>query len=109
MHNLISILTAMLLSTAVVGASAAPVGDFAETVLVTTLTDPDLVNPWGMAYSATSPFWVSDNGTGKSTLYNSAGVKQGLVVSMPAGSELVTGQVFNSTASFHADNFIFAP
>ena len=36
--------------------------------------DPNLVNPWGIAASATSPFWVSNNGTGTSTLYNGAGV-----------------------------------
>src|SRR5437764_2714758 len=30
--------------------------------------DANLVNPWGLTSSATSPFWVSDNGTGKSTL-----------------------------------------
>src|SRR6266542_5204292 len=33
-------------------------------------TDPDLVNPWGIASSGTSPLWVADNGTGVSTLYN---------------------------------------
>src|SRR5438309_9971281 len=34
------------------------------------VTDPSLVNPWGVAFSPTSPFWVSDNGTGVATLYN---------------------------------------
>src|SRR5213596_1685850 len=43
-------------------------------------TDPHLVNPWGMALSDTSPFWVSDNEAGvtplkagATTLYNGAG------------------------------------
>jgi uncharacterized protein (TIGR03118 family) len=85
---------------------------YVETTLVTDVTDPnhDLVNPWGISLSPTSPFWISDNGTGKATLYNSAGVKQqGLVVSMPAGSFNVTGQVFNGTAgNFHGDAFVFA-
>lgn len=72
-------------------------------------TDPDLVNPWGMAASGTSPFWVSDNGTGKTTLYNGLGVKQGLVVSMPAGSEKLTGQVFSGgSGGFNGDVFLFA-
>ena len=31
------------------------------------LLDPDLVNAWGISFSSTSPFWLSDNGTGKST------------------------------------------
>src|SRR5436190_18917235 len=75
-------------------AHAAPILGFTETTLQTNLTDPDLVNPWGISSSPVSPFWVSDDGIGKATLYNTAGVTQGLVVSMPAGSEAVTGQVF---------------
>lgn len=69
-------------------------------------TDPDLVNPWGISHSGGSPFWVSDNGTGVSTLYNTAGAKQGLTVTIPpAGSApgttaTPTGQVFNGTADF---------
>jgi len=54
---------------------------------------------------ATSPFWVSDNGTGKSTLYNSVGRKQGLVVTVPAagGSTATgtpTGVIGNTTGQF---------
>ena len=33
-------------------------------------TDANLVNPWGLTASATSPFWVANNGTGTSTLYH---------------------------------------
>lgn len=73
------------------------------------ITDPDLVNPWGVSHSATSPFWVSDNGTGLSTIYNGAGVKQGLVVTIPpAGGAAPTGQVFNGGSGFNAERFIFA-
>lgn len=72
-------------------------------------TDPDLVNPWGVSFSPTSPMWVSDNGTGLSTLYNGAGVKQGLIVSIPpAGAAAPTGQVFNSTPDFGGSHFVFA-
>src|SRR5882757_3881508 len=46
-------------------------------------TDPQIQNPWGMSFSNTSPFWVSDQAAGVSTLYNGAGVKQGLVVTTP--------------------------
>src|SRR4051812_40359598 len=35
-------------------------------------TDPDLVNPWGLTFLGSSPWWVADNGTGLSTLYNGA-------------------------------------
>jgi uncharacterized protein (TIGR03118 family) len=80
---------------------------YQQTNLVTSATDPDLINPWGISSSSGSPFWVSDNGTGKSTLYNTAGVKQGLIVSMP-NSDPITGQVFNGTASFHGNVFLFA-
>src|SRR5262249_33235615 len=45
--------------------------------------DPHLVNPWGISESPTGPFWISDNGTGVSTLYNTAGTPQSLVVNIP--------------------------
>src|SRR5258708_10187124 len=47
------------------------------------VTDPKLVNPWGLTASGTSPWWVADNGTGVSTLYNGAGQKLSLVVTVP--------------------------
>jgi len=75
-------------------------------------TDPNLINPWGMAYSATSPFWVSDNGTGVSTLYDGSGIKQALTVTIPPPAAGVparpTGQVFNAGAGFNGDRFLFA-
>src|SRR5438309_10658894 len=46
--------------------------------------DPNLLNPWGLTASSTSPFWVSDNGAGVATLYDAAGVARSLVVSIPA-------------------------
>ena len=71
-------------------------------------TDPDLVNAWGMAASATSPVWIGANGSGKSVLYNGAGVKLGLVVAIP-GDGSVTGLAFSGLAgSFNADSFLFA-
>jgi len=77
-------------------------------------TDPSLVNPWGVAFSAKSPFWINDNGMGLSTLYNTFGVKQGLVVTIPppAGSTGIsapTGMVFNvNPANFGGSHFIFS-
>jgi uncharacterized protein (TIGR03118 family) len=67
------------------------------------LTDPDLVNPWGMAAGPTTPVWVADNGTDKATLYpgfvhGSPIQKASLVVSIPGGAP--TGQVFNPTPGF---------
>src|SRR5215472_7704532 len=37
--------------------------------------DQNLINPWGIAHSATSPFWVSDNGMGVTTVYTGTGTK----------------------------------
>jgi len=73
-----------------------------------THTDADLVNPWGLVASSTSPWWVSDNHTGKLTLYDGFGAKQGLVVNVPqqdtspGGSP--TGQIFNNTPDFKLPN-----
>ena len=53
--------------------------------------DPQLVNAWGIAYGPGGPFWVSDNGTGVSTLYDATGAKQSLVVTIPTSTGLGTG------------------
>jgi hypothetical protein len=53
--------------------------------------DKQLVNPWGLVASSTSPWWVSDNNAGVSTLYNGQGVKQGLVVNIPSPVNGVAG------------------
>ena len=68
-------------------------------------TDPDLVNPWGLTASGSGPWWVSDEGTGLSTLYNGAGVKQSLVVTvaplpMSPDPATPTGIVFNGSNDF---------
>src|SRR5215467_7146877 len=49
---------------------------------VAQIQDTNLVNAWGISFSGGSPFWISDNGTGKSTLYavtNGVVTRQGLV------------------------------
>ncbi len=74
--------------------------------------DTNLVNPWGIAASGGSPNWVSDNGTGLSTLYNGAGTPLGLVVTIPPATGQSppadpTGVVSNSTAGFGGAHFIF--
>ena len=46
-------------------------------------TDPHLVNAWGLVALPTSPWWVSDNGTGFSTLYNGTGQQVQLFVTIP--------------------------
>jgi uncharacterized protein (TIGR03118 family) len=66
--------------------------------------DPTLKNPWGIARGTISPWWVSDNMAGVSTLYNGAGVKQTLTVTIPHTPETATGSptgiVFNGSTDF---------
>ena len=65
--------------------------------------DPLQVNGWGLAYGPGGPFWVSDEGSGWSTLYTGTGVKKGLEVLIPAagaGPGQPTGIVFNGTGEF---------
>ena len=79
---------------------------FSQTNLVSDIpnfaanTDPNLKNPWGVSFSATSPFWASDQVTGLATLYNAAGTPQALVVTIPGGAPPTgpTGQVFGNVA-----------
>src|SRR2546430_5655992 len=67
--------------------------------------DSNLVNPWGLAASATNTLWVADNGTGVSTLYSTDGVPVPLVVIIPRSASNTdganpTGTVFNSGSGF---------
>jgi uncharacterized protein (TIGR03118 family) len=76
-------------------------------------TDPQLINPWGISRGSGSPWWISDNVTGFSTLYDGAGVKQSLIVTIPAGDPnskntpagSPTGTIFNGRQT----DFLLAP
>jgi uncharacterized protein (TIGR03118 family) len=78
--------------------------------------DPSLVNPWGMSFGPTSPFWISNQVTGNSTLYTGTGAKVPLTVAIPgspSGPSGPTGQTFNPTTDFTLSNsnpalFLFA-
>ncbi|MGD0507327.1 MAG: TIGR03118 family protein [Terriglobales bacterium] len=78
--------------------------------------DPLQVNGWGLARSSGGPFWVSDQGSGWSTIYNGQGVKQGLEVLIPsatgAGPGQPTGIVVNGSSDFQIGGwdsfFLFA-
>ena len=110
---------ALPLALAIVAVQAVPAqagvarGSFHQTNLVSdvpglaAITDPNLVNPWGLSASATSPIWVANNGTGTSTLYNTADQKVPLTVTIPAPdgtSGTPTGTVFNGTADFRVSS-----
>jgi uncharacterized protein (TIGR03118 family) len=60
-------------------------------------TDPNLVNGWGLAFFKNSPFWVSDNGTGLSTIYDGTGAPQQLVVTVPPAPEQPGGTLGSPT------------
>ncbi len=87
--------------------------------------DPLLANPWGLARSATSPWWLSDNDTGWSTIYTGTGTQEALKVVVPTagngpveptglnGPGTPTGIVFNGSktdfqVSGASTSFIFA-
>ncbi len=60
-------------------------------------TDAHLVNAWGIAAGPSTPWWVADNGTGVSTLYDGNGVAAPLVVGVDSDP---TGAVFNGSDQF---------
>ena len=114
----VTIMVTLMGAAGLLAASAAPASAdplFGQTNLVSDIpglakiTDPSLVNSWGISESSSSPFWISDNGTGLSTLYAVPGssppvTKQGLTVTIPGAvmgtTSAPTGQVFNSTSGF---------
>jgi uncharacterized protein (TIGR03118 family) len=75
-------------------------------------TDPKLVNPWGNGFGQ-SPFWVGNNGSGTSTLYNGIGTVIALVVTIPkaggADGGPVTGVIQNTFAATNTSAFRLAP
>ncbi|MEV5498571.1 TIGR03118 family protein [Nonomuraea fuscirosea] len=60
------------------------------------VTDPKVVNPWGLAMGKT--LWVSNTGTGSATVYSGTGRKEKTEVAIPGGAP--TGQVFNPGDGF---------
>jgi len=80
---------------------------------VAPVTDPQLINPWGISRGSGSPWWVSGNATGSSTLYNGAGTKQSLIVTIPPADPnnentptgTPTGTIFNGSQT----DFLLAP
>jgi uncharacterized protein (TIGR03118 family) len=65
--------------------------------------DASLVNAWGLSFFPGNPIWVSDNGTGKSSFYDSKGVKAGEITIPPAsgtGAGSPAGQIANTTNDF---------
>jgi uncharacterized protein (TIGR03118 family) len=109
MHTRRSSLATVAVLTLASALTAQPTQHYKQTNLVSNVpgvapvTDPNLVNAWGMSRGSGTPWWVSDNGTGLTTLYNGAGAPQALVVTIPGADGsggTPTGQVFNGTNDF---------
>jgi uncharacterized protein (TIGR03118 family) len=94
-------------------------GGFAQVNLVSdvpglaAVTDPNLVNPWGLAFSPTGPFWSANNGSGVSDLFDGRGQPLPLVVTVPSAApsgNTPTGTVFNGGPGFAIwENGVAAP
>ncbi|HVK78793.1 MAG TPA: TIGR03118 family protein [Kofleriaceae bacterium] len=82
---------------------------------VAQVTDPNLVNPWGLAFGPNTFFWTANNGTSTATVFQANGTPapagSPLVVDMPAAVEMSpTGTVFNPTTGFNITaNNVTAP
>ena len=112
LHDYRKFVTDLILLGAIGGALAAqntPANSFLVHNLVSDLPaiadhqDPNLVNPWGNGFGA-SPFWIGNNGSGTSTLYDGTGAALALVVNVPSAGNVptggpVTGVIFNSFSS----------
>jgi uncharacterized protein (TIGR03118 family) len=74
-----------------------------SSVIPAQFRDANLVNAWGIAAGPTGLLWVTDNHTGKTTLYNPDGTSAGVPISIPSGKDSMgapTGVVYNGTADF---------
>jgi len=65
------------------------------------ITDPNLINPWGITFGPTTPLWVSNNGSDNSTLYrNLPTITPGQPLLTVGTQPLPTGTAFNPTTGF---------
>lgn len=101
----------LILSVGLAAGAAAQTNSYQQTNLVSDIsgmashTDPKLINPWGISFFPGQPFWVADNNSGYSTLYDATGASQQPTVLIPppmggAGPATPTGTVINSTSGF---------
>jgi uncharacterized protein (TIGR03118 family) len=108
------VIAILVLSATTSWSAGGPKNSYTKTNLVSDVpgraafTDPNLVNPWGLTIG--NEFWVSNNGTGTSTLYGLDGEPFPLVVTIPPsasnteGISAPTGQVFNPGSNFVVSN-----
>jgi uncharacterized protein (TIGR03118 family) len=93
-------------------AFAGDTNSYTATNLVTNSTDANLINPWGMSrpmkknVKGEGEWWLSDEGTGLSTLYLFNGKSKPLVVTIPAANGSTTGTPTGT--AYYSRNFLFA-
>ena len=89
-----------------------------NTAGVAAMTDPQLLNPWGISFVPGQDFWIANNNSGTSTLYDLNGTKDtALVVTIPGATKnpngncnpgCPTGNVVNPNGTyFGGGQFIF--
>src|ERR1700743_453736 len=80
---------------------------------VAPVTDPHLVNPWGLSRGSGTPWWVSDNLAGVATLYTGAGAMQQLVVTIPPSNpnnkKTPIGTPTGTISNMSSTDFLLAP
>jgi uncharacterized protein (TIGR03118 family) len=113
----------LLMTLAIPSALFAQQSGYSQTNLVSnvagvaTTTDHNLSNPWGISFVGGDDFWIANNNTGTSTLYNAKGTADSLIVTIPGASNnpngncspgCPTGNVANPNATyFTGAAFIF--
>src|SRR5271170_8134135 len=111
MSRLLKVSLALIFSLVTVSAINAQANSYTQTNLVSDtpglakVTDPNLLNPWGISSFPGNAFWIADNNSGLSTLYDAQGNIQSLVVTIPppngvAAVSAPTGTVANGTQGF---------
>jgi uncharacterized protein (TIGR03118 family) len=104
---------ALIISVACFGQHYTQTNLVSNTAGVAPVTDPQLINPWGLSRASGSPWWVSDQATGFSTLYNGPGVKQSLIVTIPpsdpTNKNTPIGSPTGTIANGSQTDFLLAP
>ena len=115
--SIFPVILSLAFSFGIVTAAAAQTNSYQQTNLVSDMTgvanntDPNLINPWGISFFPGQPFWVADNKSGFSTIYDANGVAQApspVLIPAPPGDAspaTPTGTVINQTSGFLVNGF----
>jgi uncharacterized protein (TIGR03118 family) len=117
------LLFGLFLTSAIPSSMWAQQAGYSQTNLVSNIagaktTDPQLLNPWGISFAPQQDFWIANNNSGTSTLYDNNGVKDAqLVVTIPGATHnpngncnpgCPTGTVYNgNSGAYGGGTFLF--